>query len=60
MFLFIFIAAAGAFFRLNIVENYEKSYLVFTLFIAAAGAFFQMNIFKNNEKSDYLGFYSSL
>ena len=62
MFLHIFIAAAGAVFQLNIVENYERSYhLCFLfIFIAAAGAFVRLNINENDGKSYYLCFYSSL
>ena len=46
-FLFRFITAAGAFFRLNIVGNYEKSYYyIFVLLFAAAGVFLLANIFK--------------
>ena len=57
MFLFIFIVAAGAFFLLNIVENYENHiiYVIF-MFIVAAGAFFQLNIVEHVNKSYYLRF----
>ena len=51
-FLFIFIAAAGAFFQLNIIENHKTSTLFMCLFriIAAAGAFFRLNIVDNYER----------
>ena len=61
MFVFIFIAAAGAFFRLHI--GIMKNHIVYILFIfiGAAGAFFQLKFVEHDDKSYYyLLFYFSL